>query len=233
MIRLVREIAIEKPWFFRVLMISIALAFVISMGWGLGQSSDELYVARVNETTISRIEYRRAYNNAYQFYRDMLKENFDEEHLGETVINGLIERHLWVETARDLNATASTAEVREAIKSNRNFFRKGRFDPEHYRFVLSQGRPPMSMEQYETSLRDELSVDKIKSLITDGLILTAAEKSEALLTVTNTELSPDKKDTAEERAVLNFLSLKKQRALMGYMESLKSNTPIEINEVLL
>jgi SurA-like N-terminal domain len=138
-----------------------------------------------------------------------------------------------LKAANDLEADVGPQEIIENLKNDRSFFRKGRFDPEQYRYVLANSRPPLTPEQYESNVRDDLSVDKVKRLVSDGIILTAAETAEAKATVKDPKLTPEKRAVAEDRAVQNALGLKKQRSLAAFIESMKSATPIDINDVLL
>jgi hypothetical protein len=233
MIKLLRKGAIEKPWFYRTAMGLIAAAFIISMGWYGFRQPKQMYVAKIGDAEISRVEYRRAYQNAYQFYKQMLKDQFDEKDLGKIVINGMVNRKLWLKAAGDLNVMANPVEVVDTLRQDRSFFRKGRFDPEQYRFVLANSRPPLTPEQYETNVRNDLSVDKVKRLLTDGIILTQGEIANAKATVKDDKLTPEKRAAAEERAVQTALGMKKQRALSAYIDVMKSATSIDINDVLL
>ena len=233
MIKLLRQGALEKPWVLRIIIISIALAFLISMGWFGFSQPGGAYVALVDEVEISRKEYRRAYQNAYRFYREMLQDQFTEDQLGQIVINGMIDRHLWIMAAKELQVEASFQGVKNALRNDRSFFRKGRFDPEQYRFVLANSRPPLHPEEYENNMRDDLSIDRVKAVIRDGIILTDSEAKEAREKVTGTDLSPEDLTKVEEQALRNALSLKKQRALAAYLDAVRTKTPIEINEIFL
>jgi hypothetical protein len=233
MIKLLRQGAIEKPWFFRSLMVLIALAFVISMGWFGFQAGSQVYVAKVDKIEISQEEYRRAYRNAYQFYRNLLKDDFNEDELGPVVINGMVERYLWLRAAEELQAIASEMEIVQALQEDRSFYRKGRFDPQQYRWVLSNSRPPLTPEQYERNLRDDLSIDKVKRIIIDGIVLTDPEVEEAMAEATDPELSATARLEAEERAVARALDLKKRVVLGNFISALRARTPVEINEALL
>lgn len=234
MLKQLRQGAIENPVFFRGLMGVIAVAFVISMGWfGFRQVKDNVYVAKVEGFEIKRMEYRRAYENAYRFYRNLLKDDFKEEELGKVVINQMVERQLWLKASEELGSEAGDHEIVEALKRDRSFFRKGQFDPQQYRFVLANSRPPLTPEQYESQLRENLSIDKTKQVIIDGIMLTADEVEAAKATVTDPDLTPEKRIEAENRAVRSALDFKKRRALGNFMAALRSRSAIEINDALL
>ncbi|HZN44673.1 MAG TPA: SurA N-terminal domain-containing protein, partial [Nitrospiraceae bacterium] len=66
MIKLLREVAHDYPWFLKTIMGVLALAFIITMGWwGFGQQPGDT-VASVGEFTIPQDEFRRAYENTYR-----------------------------------------------------------------------------------------------------------------------------------------------------------------------
>lgn len=233
MIKFLRQGAINKPWFFRTLMLLIAVAFVVSMGWFGFSRTDQAYVAQIDEIKISRKEYRQAYANAYRVYRNFLSENFDEENLKKNVINDLIRRRLWLKVSDQMGFNISSRELAKTLTNNRSFHRKGRFDPEQYRFVLSNSRPPLTPEQYESALREDLLVEKVRNVIGDGIILTEQETEEAKATVKDPSLSSEKKLEAETTAIQNALRQKRQRALSSYIEAVYSKSTIEIQEWLL
>jgi hypothetical protein len=233
MIKLLRQGAIDKPWFFRTLMFLIALAFVVSMGWFGFSRSDQAYVAQIDEIKIPRKEYRQAYANAYRVYRNLLAENFDEENLKKLVINDLIQRRLWLNIGDQMGITISSKEIADALIKDRSFFRKDRFDPEQYRFVLANSRPPLTPEKYESALREDLLVEKVQSVIRDGIILTEQETVEAKATVMDQDLSSEKKVESENTAIRNALRQKRQRALSSYIQAVHSNSSVEIQDWLL
>lgn len=233
MIKLLRQGAIERPWFLRIAIFGIAGAFIIGMGWWGFGSSNQLYVAQIDDIQISKKEYRQAYSNAYRIYRNLLSENFDEDILKNIVINDLVERQLWIKISNQMGVTIGTAEITDKITRDRSFYRKGQFDPEQYRWVLSNARPPMTPKEYESALSEDLLVDKIKSVLRDGIILTENEMRDAKATITDPALSDKKRSEAEDQAIQNTLNLKRQRVVLSYLESVHSKSIIEIQDWLL
>ncbi len=233
MLKLLRKGAIETPWFYRTIMFLIAVAFVISMGWWGFGPSNKTYVAQIDETRISLEEYRRAYQNTYRFYRNLMTEELKEETLKKIVLDSLVERHLWLKAADQMNLTVSLPEISRALVNDPVFHKKGRFDPDQYRLVLANSRPPVTPEQYENALREDLLLEKVKSVILDGVILTEQEMAEARTTVKDPKLSPEKQVEAEANALRNALIQKRQRALSTYLQSVRATTRINVEERLL
>lgn len=234
MIKLLRHGAIERPWFLRILIFLIAVAFVIGMGWGFGSSdrfTEQLnYVAKIDDLEISKREYRRTYQNAYRTYREALSDSFTEENLKKLVINEMISRRLWLKVGNQLELDVSPHELARIITKDRSFYRKGRFDSEQYRFILSNSRPPMTPEQYESILHDDLLIEKTQDVIRDGITLTTQETEVAKATVKPKNPASDKPLQIEAQAVRNALNLKKRRALSSFLESARAESVIVIQD---
>ncbi len=235
MLKLLRRGAIETPWFYRTIMFVIAVAFVITMGWGFGEfgPSNKTYVAQIDQARISQEDYRRAYENVYRFYKNIMTEELKEETLKKIVLDSLVERHLWLKAADQMGLTVSLPELSQALMSDAVFHKKGRFDPDQYRVVLANSRPPVTPEQYENALREDLLIEKIKSVIRDGVILTEQESFEARAKMSDPKLLPDKRLEAEAKSIQNALAQKKQRALLSYLQSVRATTQINVEERLL
>ena len=199
-------------------------------GWfGFG-STDSSYIALVDDVQISRQEYRRAYQNAFRSYRNMLGDQFKEEDLKKLVINNLVDRQLWLKATDQLELTVSPQEIVSLLIKDRSFYRKGRFDPEQYRWILKNSRPSLTPERYEASLREDLMLNKIRAIISDGIILTPTEEKEAKTTVMDAELQGEDLEVARDRAVENALRTKKQRAIVNYLNSVRAGSTVVIQD---
>jgi peptidyl-prolyl cis-trans isomerase D len=233
MLKLLRKGAIERPWFYRTIMFVIAAAFVITMGWwGLGPSSKP-YVAQIDDVRISREEYRRTYENISRFYRNLVTEGLKEETLKKIAVESLVERQLWLKAADQMDLTVTLPELSRALMETTAFHKKGRFDPDQYRIVLANSRPRLTPEQYENALREDLLLEKVKSVIRDGVVLTEQEQSEAKARISDPKLSPEKRAEEEAKAVQNAFMQKKERALVSFLQSVRASTRIEVDELLL
>src|SRR3990172_185843 len=107
MLELIRKGAIDNPWLFRIIMGIIAITFVVTMGWvGLSAPTSDV-VAQVNNHKISLNEYRRSYQNAIEFYRNLFKDGFNEDlvkqlNLRRQVMNNLIDHRIWLDYTRSI-----------------------------------------------------------------------------------------------------------------------------------
>ena len=143
MLKLLRKGAIEQPFVYKLIMWVLAIVFVIGMGWGLGgfvKDSTENDIGKVNGAVISKAEYDRNYERMYKLYRDLLKDNFKEEMVKNFVLDGLIEKKLWLQAAHHMGLSVSLDNLQDIIVRTPSFQDKGRFDPDLYRRVLRVNR---------------------------------------------------------------------------------------------
>ena len=232
MLKTLRKGAIENPWVYRTVMFLIAAAFVISMGWwGFSGSERDPYVAQVDQTQISRAQYLRYKENAYRYYRDLLKENFKEDLVNQFVINTLVERQLWLKLARETGLSVGVNELREFITRDATFHDdQGRFDPDRYQFFLS--RSHMTADEFEQSVREDLLINKAKLTLRDGIVLTeqdiADAKADFSKQTPDPKTTPEKRLEEETKAIDEALVRKQQRVMMSALNRIRAATKIEI-----
>ena len=226
MLKVLRESAIENPWFFRTIMLMIAVAFVITMGWGFGTSASNKkdYVAKVNGEPITTEEFQDSYRTTVAFYKSMMKDKFNEDtlkqmNLKKNVVNTLIEKKLWQMAAKEMGLAISDDEVRALLKNNELFQKNKVFDEATYRQVLAYNH--LKPAPFEESQRKEVLYEKVRSTIRDSVTLTPLEE-----TVNST--SPEEID----RVTKDKLNQKREKAVLGFIESMKSNAKIEIKNDL-
>ena len=232
MIKLLREVAHDYPWFLKSIIGILAIAFIITMGWwGFGQQSGNV-VASVGDFAIQQEEYRRAYDNTYRFYKDKGQTDIKEEFLKQFVLEQLIENRMWLIAAHDMGLTVSDDDLRSTITQRPEFHRDGVFDPDLYRRLLAANHlTPSLFEAMETK---DLLTNKARMVIMDAVALTPAELSEAQALLTRQgETDPAKAAMAKERIFQSFLFQKQQRSLMAYTESMKTKVPIKVHKELL
>lgn len=223
MLKVIRKGAIENPWFFRIIMGAIALAFTITMGWWGFDGSHDNAVAKVDRASISIEEYQRAYQNASNFYRQIFQDKYDEKELRKRVIDELVDRKLWLQEARQMKLSVSDEELKRSITQLPGFQKDGKFDPELYRRILALEH--YTPEGFERQHREELLVDKVKALVKESVALTPSEEEEAKK---SNPANPD-----PDRAVSDLLFQKKQRALNAYTLALRQKASVNVKEELL
>lgn len=232
MIKLLREAAHDYPWFLKSIMGTLALAFVITMGWwGFGDQAGNV-VASVGDQAVPLDEYRRAYENTYRFYKDKGQNDIKDEFLKQFVLEQLIDNRMWLHVAKEMGLSVSDEDLRKAIMQRTEFQKNGSFDPESYRRLLAANR--LTPALFEAMEAKDILTNKARLVIMDAVALTPAEHAEAqTLVAREGESDPAKAAIAKERVFQNLLFQKQQRALMAYSESMKSKVPVKIHKELM
>ena len=232
MIKVLRYTHDRYPWLLAGAMGFIAVTFIVGMGWwGFGDHTGNV-VASVGDLTVSRDEFRRAYENMYRFYKEKVPGEFKDEMIKQSVVEQLVENHLWLIVAKEMGITVSNDELRDAITRSPDFQRNGTFDPEIYQRLLAANHlTPSVFEAMETK---DILTTKAKMVVRDAVALTPSELAEAqALMLRQPESDPAKAAAAKDRAMQDMLFQKQQRALMAYTEALKAKLPIKIHRELL
>jgi peptidyl-prolyl cis-trans isomerase D len=163
--------------FFKLLMGVIAVTFVLSFGVGGFFGDRKEVVAKVNDQEILLKEYREAYQNRLGALQQQFGENaeqFAEQlNLRQQVFNQLIDRHLLLTDAAELNLVATDLELQDYIRKQPFFQQNGQFDYDTYETVLSQNR--IVRHEYETSLRADILLTKKQQLLGTGLVISDNE----------------------------------------------------------
>jgi parvulin-like peptidyl-prolyl isomerase len=234
MIKLIREGAMARVWFFRSLMFAIAFAFIGGMGWwGFGESGADIRDAVIvaGDDTVTLNEYRRVYRNAYRQYRQV-SQDVKEETVQQFVINSLIEDALWLQAAKAFGVTATAEELQTLVAATEAFQTNGSFDSRRYQQVLRSNY--ITPLEFEAEQMDEILRQKAKAVVRDSIVLTTKETeiARAIEIPETAKLDPEKIPTPEQ-LVLTALFRKQQRAVLSFQESLKAETDITIQHQLL
>ena len=167
--------------FFKLLMGVIAITFVLSFGVGGFFGDRKEVVAIVNDQEILLKEYRETYQNRMRAFQEQFGENaekFAEQlNLRQQVFNQLIDRHLLLTDAAELNLMATDLELQDYIRRQAFFQKNGQFDYDTYETVLSQNR--IVRHEYEGSLRADLLLAKKQQLLGTGLVISSREVEQA------------------------------------------------------
>ncbi len=210
--------------YFYVLFFIVILTFIF---WGVGplDKTTDLTVAEIGKEKISKEEYWRTYERARDFYRQIYKEQFTQEmedklKLKETVLNGLIEERVLLVAAREIGLKVTDAELQEAITTDPRFIRDGVFKKDVYLKTLQLNR--LTPEFFENSLRQQLTVQKMRMLIGSSVDVTVYDMGGVL---------QDEKKLNEMKQI--FISQKRDKILKSYVESMKLKMDVKINKELI
>ncbi len=210
--------------YFYVLFVVIIVTFIF---WGVGRNGNEKgeqTVATVDGTKIPLDRYWQVYQRAEDSARDTYGAKFDDNMkkalemkvLGEMVVNEMLSH-----AALSEGITVTDNELSEAISAEPAFRQGGVFSREAYLRILRMNH--ITPEQYESSRREELLADKMRNLIVDPIELSPSELA---------QLPGGNPHTAGQirEAILN---VKRERALVSYLEGLKSRMKVTENPGLI
>lgn len=232
MIKILREASHNYPWFIKSMMYTLALAFVITMGWwGFDEKSNNA-VANVGDLTVSRDDFRRAYEFLYRNYKEKGGGELKDETFKELVVDQLVDNRLWVLAAKEMGITVSETDLRDLIVQIPDFQKNGVFDPDLYQRLLAANH--WKPAAFEAMQMQELLAGRARMVVRNAVTLTPAEVAEGQILMTRPQGSdPNQALAAKDRVLQDMLLQKQQRALQAYQEALKSKVPITIHRELL
>ena len=239
MLKMVRELAVDNPLVLKIIMGVIAVTFVLSMGWYGIQSRDADVAISVNGMEIKAQEYSKAYNRAVESYRDAYKDKFDAEMLEKMDIKGkvmdeLVARKLWLESAKGLGMSVSDEELRDGIMKMKVFHKEGRFDRKLYKSLLEANR--LNETVFEGSQREEFLIEKMKGIIRDSVTVSNYEVNEAfpLSLPGGKSGTPGDRLPDELQRLKKFVRFQKQeKAVMSYAVAMRAKAKIKVNKELM
>lgn len=160
----------------KVIWVVVALIIGVFTFWGVSAvvmgPATRAAVAMVNDHTIDAIDIEREERNLLDRYRNAYKDRFTPEmrkslHLRDQALQGLIDRLVLADRAREFGLDISDKEVLDVILNEPAFSRDGRFDKALYVRILRYAR--QTPAEYEEGLRQDLAIQRLRDLITDGV----------------------------------------------------------------
>lgn len=208
--------------YFYVLFVLVILSFIF---WGIGPGGNNggaPPLAEVGKQRITTEEYWRAVDNMTDVYREVYGELDDEklDELKQTVLSTMIDEAVLVIAAYEAGLSVTDRELEEAIMNEPAFMRDGVFRSDVYKNTLRLNR--LTPVYFESLKRRQLMLDKMKRLITESVDLVSEEMK---------GLPRDGDMAVKLREVL--LEQKRQAALRSYIEGVKKEIPIRVNQELI
>ena len=134
--------------------------------------------------------------------------------------------------ADQLGLSIAPEELTEAIVTQKEFHRDGKFDPQFYERLLKANR--MTPHDFEEQRTVELIRDKARLLVMESTTLTPAELKEVNELAARQASEGSEPDAATlERIKLQFLFQKKQRGVQAFQAAMRANANVQIHEELL
>jgi peptidyl-prolyl cis-trans isomerase D len=164
----------------------VVLAFVIFYipdflrGTGADATSGDT-IAKVQGQDITAGEYRRTYQAQLQAYRSAYGGNMSEQLLkqlgiDQQILQQMVDERAALAEADRLGIEANNEEVRQRIMSFPAFQENGMFiGDQRYQQLLRMQRPPMTAAEFESNVRRQLVIEKLRSSVTDWLAVADKE----------------------------------------------------------
>jgi len=162
----------------------VIIAFIISIFavWGgagrLGESRNSNTIATIGNKKISADTYIQNLRQRLEIFKDEYKEldvNFIQQlNIPQQVLEQIIQRTILSQKAEELGIKASDEEISEKVKSFPVFQKDGKFVGfEEYKQILDWNR--ISASDFETSLINDIIVQKIILVLTAGIAVSEEE----------------------------------------------------------
>jgi len=168
----------KRNWIIIFFLGLIILSFVVFYGAGKLHDPTNTEVAQINGETISQREFALAYERAVERYRQMLKGSLTPEmikglNLKGNLLEELIQKKLVLQEAHSLGLTATDDDLAVYITQAPEFQVGGRFNKERYLQILQANQ--ILPAQFEADQRDQLTMQRLYSIILDAVHVTEAE----------------------------------------------------------
>jgi peptidyl-prolyl cis-trans isomerase D len=171
----------KRNWVIILFLGAIIVSFSLFVGSGDYGERSGAAVAEVNGEPISQREFALQYDREVQRYRELLKGSLTPDMVKGLNIKGnlvetLIQKQLVLQEARNLGLVATDDELADFIAKVPEFQIAGRFSKERYLQVLQANR--LAPAQFEEEQREQLTIQRLYSVILDAVHVTDAETRE-------------------------------------------------------
>jgi peptidyl-prolyl cis-trans isomerase D len=164
-------------WMIKVILFAIVIVFVF---WGVGsfRSREASTVATVNDEIITVSDFRRAYNNLIDQYRQRFGSSLNDGmiemlNVKSQALNQLIDRTILLQEAEKLGLRVADAEVADSVMRTPVFQTNGTFDSRRYRSILAQVH--LTPEEYEAEQKNVLLGEKLSRVVIGAAKVSEAE----------------------------------------------------------
>ena len=195
-------------------------------------------VITVNKHEIEVQEYRRSYNQAIDYYRELYKGEFNAEmiekmKIRDKVMEDLVARELWIEKAGELGIRVSDEELRDNIMKMKVFHKDGMFNRTLYDRLLASNR--LTTQGFEVAQRKEIIIEKAKRIIKDSVSVSDKEVNDTFpLNITGSKEAVVQRPAEEMQRLKKFLQFQKQeKAVNAYAVAMRAQAKINVNKELL
>jgi peptidyl-prolyl cis-trans isomerase D len=139
------------------------------------------YVAKVGDKEISQNEFRERFEQYRQNARRQLGDSYDPSYFEQPLVKRqmleqMVNEELLTQAAAVAGTEASDDRVRREIAELPAFQTDGKFDPTQYQLLLRSQSPPLSVAEFESRIRRDISSRELptavggSSLVTDAAV---------------------------------------------------------------
>jgi peptidyl-prolyl cis-trans isomerase D len=187
-------------------------------------------VAKVDGYVITSDDLNRVYRNMYENYRQVMKDQFNEniaKIIKSQALRELIEHRLLIQEAERVGLRVTDEELQAHIMRIPAFNREGKFDKRSYDLYLNRINATPAI--FESSQREYLVRQKLEQLVEDGVSVTNAELSAAYA---SKNLKAKSGDFEKNKAAFGqtYLAEKRREALDAFVKGLQSKASVTIDE---
>jgi peptidyl-prolyl cis-trans isomerase D len=162
-------------WVVIIFIFSVTLVTLYIPFDQLGTVAITTDVADIGGETITAREFQNAYRNYLNNVRGQLNpEMLRAFRFEQQILDSLVMRSVTIAEAKRLGLDVSDAEIEQKILSNPVFLENGAFIGQaRYQSILLQNN--ITVDEFESSVRDELLAEKLRSFVTAGVVVSDQE----------------------------------------------------------
>jgi len=171
----------KRNWVIILFLGAIIVSFALFVGSGKFRDPARADVAEINGEPITQREFALQYEREVQRYRELLKGSLTAEmvkglNIKGNLIESLIQKKLVLQEARRLGLGATDDDLANHLAQAPEFQIGGRFSKERYLQLLQANR--LVPAQFEEDQREQLTVQRLYSVVLDAIHVTDAEARE-------------------------------------------------------
>ncbi|HEV8376332.1 MAG TPA: peptidyl-prolyl cis-trans isomerase [Candidatus Polarisedimenticolia bacterium] len=187
MLNVFRENLRHLKWILLLVVFSFILTIYAVWGGGLarvdnGREGVEAWAAKVDGEVISIQSFQNAARNLEASYRQLLGAQYEQQRaflrVGQAAIHQLVDEKLLAREAEKAGLSVSEQEVADTIMKDTSLQQNGAFIGRD-RYEKLYRSNPVLFENYEDSVKRQVLLNKLRSLLEDSVTLTEDETKEA------------------------------------------------------
>lgn len=215
-------------WIMWIILILVIVSFLF---FGIYPSSDNRgAAATVNGEVVTAGELNRAYRNMYETYRQIFKDQFNDQMakgLRRQALQDLVQTRLLVQEAKRTGLRVTDEEVQAAIMRTPSFSNQGKFDRIAYERYLDYINVKPSV--FEETQREYMLKQKIERIIEEGVDVTEDELK-AAHAARNPKAKAGDLEKNRESFRQTLLSEKRRTAVDAYGQVLYKKGKVTMNQ---